>query len=116
MALFLGLTLFHHLIDGFRNHDLRQHVTDLLGVSVAEYTSNQMTYDLRRLRLKGLIHRPRSAWLPYRCLCAPAAHPDRWSIHAFRWTGSGWMCHFHSHLLLIYPHVVKNAAWLFVTD
>jgi hypothetical protein len=58
MALFLALTLFHHLIDGFHNHDLRQHVADLLGVSVAEYTSNQMTYDLRRLRLKGLIYRP----------------------------------------------------------
>jgi hypothetical protein len=58
MALFLALTLFQHLIDGFRNHDLRQHVADLLGVSVAEYTSNHMTYDLRRLRLKGLIYRP----------------------------------------------------------
>ena len=58
MALFLALTLFHHLIDGFCNHDLRQHVADLLGVSVADYTSNQMTYDLRRLRLKGLIYRP----------------------------------------------------------
>ena len=58
MALFLALTLFHHLIDGFRNHDLRQHVADLLGVSIEEYTSNQMTYDLRRLRLKGLIYRP----------------------------------------------------------
>jgi hypothetical protein len=58
MALFLALTLFHHLIDGFRNHDLRQHVADLMGVRVAEYTSNQMTYDLRRLRLKGLIYRP----------------------------------------------------------
>jgi hypothetical protein len=58
MALFLALTLFQHLIDGFRNHDLRQHVADLLGVTVADYTSNQMTYDLRRLRLKGLIYRP----------------------------------------------------------
>jgi hypothetical protein len=58
MALFLALTLFHHLIDGFRNAGLRQHVADLLGVDVAEYTSNQMTYDLRRLRLKGLICRP----------------------------------------------------------
>ena len=58
MALFLALTLFHHLINGFRNHDLRQHVADLLGVSVAEYTSNQMTYDLRRLKLKGVIYRP----------------------------------------------------------
>jgi len=58
MALLLGLTLFHHLIDGFRNHDLRQHVADLLGVTLAEYTPHQMTYDLRRLRLKGLIYRP----------------------------------------------------------
>jgi hypothetical protein len=61
MALFLALTLFHHLIDGFRNHDLRQHVADLLGVSLTAYTSNQMTYDLRRLRLKGLIYRPPGA-------------------------------------------------------
>jgi hypothetical protein len=58
MALFLALTLFHHLIDGFRNTDLRGHVADLLGVTASEYTSNQMTYDLRRLRLKGLIYRP----------------------------------------------------------
>ena len=58
MALFLALTLFHHLIDGFRNSDLRSHVADLLGVDIAQYTSNQMTYDLRRLRLKGLIFRP----------------------------------------------------------
>jgi hypothetical protein len=58
MALFLALTLFHHLIDGFRHADLRQQVAHLLGVDPAEYTSNQMTYDLRRLRLKGLIYRP----------------------------------------------------------
>lgn len=58
MALFLALTLFHHLIDGFRNRDLRELVTDLLGLTAEEYTANQMTYDLRRLRLKGLIFRP----------------------------------------------------------
>jgi hypothetical protein len=58
MALFLALTLFQHLIDGFRNRELRQQVADLLGITVADYTSNQMTYDLRRLRLKGLIYRP----------------------------------------------------------
>jgi hypothetical protein len=60
MALFLALTLFHHLIDGFRNRELRQQVADLLGVPLADYTSNQMTYDLRRLCLKGLIYRPPS--------------------------------------------------------
>jgi hypothetical protein len=58
MALLLALTMFHHLIDGFRNHDLRQQVADLLGLNLTEYTAHQMTYDLRRLRLKGLIYRP----------------------------------------------------------
>src|SRR3954470_23577618 len=58
MALFLALTMFQHLIDGFHNRDLRQRVADLLGVTVNEYTTSQMTYDLRRLRLKGLIFRP----------------------------------------------------------
>jgi hypothetical protein len=33
-------------------------VADLLGVTISEYTGNQMTYDLRRLRLKGLNFRP----------------------------------------------------------
>jgi hypothetical protein len=58
MALFLALTLFQHLIDGFRNRDLRALVADLLGVTISEYTAPKMTYDLRRLRLKGLIYRP----------------------------------------------------------
>jgi len=58
MALFLALTLFHHLIDGFHNRDLRVLVADLLGVTTEQYTAGQMTYDLRRLRLKGLIFRP----------------------------------------------------------
>jgi hypothetical protein len=58
MALFLALTLFQHLIDGFHNRDLRALVVDLLGITSEEYTASQMTYDLRRLRLKGLIFRP----------------------------------------------------------
>jgi hypothetical protein len=58
MALFLALTLFQHLIDGFPNRDLRQLLADLLGVTISEYTGSQMTYDLRRLRLQGLIFRP----------------------------------------------------------
>jgi len=58
MALLLALTMFQALIDGFHNRDLRQHVADLMGMKLEDYTANQMTYDLRRLRLKGLIHRP----------------------------------------------------------
>src|SRR3954447_916585 len=57
MALFLALTLFQHLINGFHNRDLRELVTDLLGVTSNEYTASQMTYDLRRLPLKGLFFR-----------------------------------------------------------
>jgi len=54
MALFQALCAFTHLPHGFRNHDLRPSVEALLG---RPYTAAQMTYDLRRLRLKGLIHR-----------------------------------------------------------
>lgn len=80
-ALLLALTLFHHLINGFRNSDLRSHVADLLGVDTAEYTSNQMTYDLRRLRLKGLIYRPpgrnRYFVTPYGWKVSAAVLPSR---------------------------------------
>jgi hypothetical protein len=54
MALFQAITGFTHLPRGFRNRDLRPHVEALLG---RPYSTAQMTYDLRRLRLKGLIHR-----------------------------------------------------------
>jgi hypothetical protein len=54
MALLQALTGFTYLPHGFRNRDLRPQVEALLG---RPYSSAQMTYDLRRLRLKGLIHR-----------------------------------------------------------
>ena len=54
MALFQAITAFAHLPRGFRNRDLRPHVEALLG---RPYSAAQMTYDLRRLRLKGVIHR-----------------------------------------------------------
>jgi hypothetical protein len=54
MALFHALTGFAHLPRGFRNRDLRPRVEALLG---RPYSPAQMTYDLRRLRLKGVIHR-----------------------------------------------------------
>jgi hypothetical protein len=58
MALLLALTLFQHSVDGFHNRDLRGLVADLLKITTEQYTASQMTYDLRRLRLKGLIFRP----------------------------------------------------------
>jgi hypothetical protein len=54
LALFQALTAFTHLPRGFRNRDLRPQVEALLGHA---YSAAQMTYDLRRLRLKGVIHR-----------------------------------------------------------
>jgi hypothetical protein len=55
MALMLSLSLFTHLINGFRNQDLRRSVADLTHGS---YTASQASYDLRRLCRKGLLFRP----------------------------------------------------------
>jgi hypothetical protein len=57
MALMLTLSLFTHLINGFRNPDLRRAVANFLGASAETYTAQQATYDLRRLCCKGLVHR-----------------------------------------------------------
>jgi hypothetical protein len=54
MALAGALCLTVHAIAGFNNRSLRALVGELLGTT---YTSSQMTYDLRRLRLHGLIAR-----------------------------------------------------------
>ena len=43
--------------DGFANRDLRVHLAPLLGRRADELSAGQMTYDLRRLRLHGLIER-----------------------------------------------------------
>ena len=42
---------------GFTNRSLRAQVSQLLGVPPDQYTRNQMSYDLARLRRKGLITR-----------------------------------------------------------
>ena len=42
---------------GFTNRSLRAQVSHLLGVPTDTYTVNQMSYDLARLRLNGLIRR-----------------------------------------------------------
>jgi hypothetical protein len=57
MALLMALCLFLTLPAGFRHRQLRHYVAALLGRELADYRPGQMTYDLRRLRLKGLICR-----------------------------------------------------------
>ncbi len=49
-----ALCCFIHAIAGLTNQSLRGLVAGLLG---RDYSTNQMTYDLRRLRLHGLIER-----------------------------------------------------------
>jgi hypothetical protein len=56
MALMAAVLAFSHLPRGFTNAALRTQVAALLGPD-ASYGTRQMTYDLRRLRLKGLIAR-----------------------------------------------------------
>ena len=57
LALFLALVVFRLLPQGFSARDLRQHVAPLLGKAPSELSLGQLTYDLRRLRLHGLIER-----------------------------------------------------------
>jgi hypothetical protein len=57
LALMQTLGLFALSPTGFRHRDLRTPVAQLIGRSPDQYASGQMTYDLRRLRLHGLIAR-----------------------------------------------------------
>ncbi len=57
LALLHALCCFFHLTMGFDNRLMRDKVASLLGLSSDVYSQGKMTYDLRRLRLKGLIAR-----------------------------------------------------------
>jgi hypothetical protein len=56
-ALLSVIVLFALLPQGFANKDLREPLAHLLGIAPAKLTQGRMTYDLRRLRLHGLIKR-----------------------------------------------------------
>jgi len=70
-ALFGALLVFRLLPRGFSNRDLRDHWAPLIGQSAATMSPGRMSYQLRRLRLHGLIER-----LP--------------KTHRYRVTDSGW--------------------------
>src|SRR5262249_31944521 len=57
MALLGALANFGLIPGGLSNKTLRQRIPDLLGVPANAYSAAQMSYDLRRLRLKGLVAR-----------------------------------------------------------
>ncbi len=56
-ALLAALCTFRLIPGGFANRDLRDLIAPLLGVPTESITTGKMTYDLRRLRLHGLIER-----------------------------------------------------------
>jgi hypothetical protein len=56
-ALLSAICAFRLLPNGFTNRDLRYHLAPLLGLDPEAMTSGQLTYDLRRLRIHGLICR-----------------------------------------------------------
>lgn len=57
MALFQALCLFCWLPQGFRNATLRELIAPLLGERPEDYQPGKMTYDLRRLKLHGVIEK-----------------------------------------------------------
>jgi hypothetical protein len=56
-ALLSALVVFRLLPHGFRNRDIRAYLAPLLGLDPSLMTQGRMSYDLRRLRLHGLIQR-----------------------------------------------------------
>jgi hypothetical protein len=57
LALLHVLCVFRLLPHGFTNAALRHHLAPLIGTTPDLMTSGQITYDLRRLRMHGLIER-----------------------------------------------------------
>ncbi len=56
-ALFAVLVMFSLQLRGFTNQEIRPLLAQLLGLDPANYPIGRMTYDLRRLRLHGIIER-----------------------------------------------------------
>ena len=57
LALMQTLCLFALSPTGFRHRDVRTHIAQFLACDPDQYAAGRMTYDLRRLRLHGLIER-----------------------------------------------------------
>jgi hypothetical protein len=56
-ALFAVLAVFSLQLRGFTNTEMRALLAPMLGLDPAHYPAGRMTYDLRRLRLHGIIER-----------------------------------------------------------
>ena len=85
VALLSALLAFRLLPAGFANRQLREH--PLMGLSTETYSPNRATYDLRRLRLRGLVER-----IPH--------------SHRYRVTGTGMriaLCYQRIHRRILSP-------------
>src|SRR5881397_3659585 len=71
-ALLSVLILFRLLAEGWRQRDLAEPLAGLLGISPSLLTAGRLTYQLRRLRLRGLIARQ------------PGTHSYRVTEHGLR--------------------------------
>jgi len=56
-ALFSVLVVFSFQLRGFTHSEMRVLLAQLLGFDPANYSVGKLTYDLRRLRLHGIIER-----------------------------------------------------------
>jgi hypothetical protein len=56
-ALFAVLVVFSLQLRGFTNSEMRALLAQLLGFDPANYPAGKLTYDLRRLRLHGILER-----------------------------------------------------------
>ena len=91
-ALFGVLILMSLQIEGFRNRQLRPLLAQMLGLEEDQITQGKMSYDLRRLRLHGLIERIAKT-------------------HRYRLTGQGLaVVHFYHRT---YAHLIRPALSAF---
>ena len=92
-ALLAALLAFRLLPEGFANRQFREHVGPLLGLAPEAYGGGRASYDLRRLRLRGLIER-----IP--------------STHRYRVTAAGQriaLCYCRTHRRVLSPALAAVA-------
>ena len=85
MALLAAIAMFRFLPRGFSNADLRDKVAALLCRPPGSVSASQMSYDLKRLRLHGLIEK------------VPASHRYRVTTEGMR--SAVFLLRAHTHLL-----------------
>jgi DNA-binding HxlR family transcriptional regulator len=98
-ALLNGLILFRLLPDGWRHRDLADPLANLVGIPASALTPGRLTYQLRRLRLHGLIAR------------LPGTHRYRVTEHGLRFALFCTRAHarlFRPGLALVLPEAARD--------